>query len=99
MYTTELGSNRIVYKATDFHSGVAVTAYVWSPSLVKSSEQTFTEIEEGLYYLDFNFAAIGVWPMLLYEDGSKVGFAVMRVGISGCEPPPPSPIRATVLLA
>jgi len=56
-----------------------VTAYLWSPNLVKSDLQTFTEIEEGLYYLDYDFATAGAWPLIIYEDGSKKGFAVMRI--------------------
>ena len=79
MPALDLGSNRIVYKATNFQAGIAVTAHLWSPALAKSGLQTFTEIEEGLYYLDFAFTSIGAWPMLLYEDGAKAGFAVVRV--------------------
>ena len=53
LYTT--GANRIVYKAESFGASKTVTAYFWNPSLEKSSLQTFTEIELGLYYLDYDF--------------------------------------------
>jgi len=63
------GTNRIVYKSQDFTTGLTVTGYIWSPSLVKSALQTFTEVEGGLYYLDYNFTAFGIWFGKFYEDG------------------------------
>jgi len=77
--TLDLGPNRIIYKATKFRTGRTVTAYLWSPSLVKSDLQTFTEIEQGLYYLDYDFGTAGAWPLIIYEDGTKKGFAVIRI--------------------
>lgn len=81
MPALNLGSNRIVYKATDFKAGVAVTAHLWSPSLAKSELQMFTELEEGLYYLDHDFAEAGSWPLIVYENGVAKGFSVMRVEV------------------
>lgn len=80
MQTFAIGVGRIFYKAAAFQAGLTVTAYLWSPSLVRSALQTLTEISDGLYYLDHNFDVVGSWPMLLMEDGVKAGFAVMRVG-------------------
>jgi len=64
------GTHRIIYKAGSFATGVTVTAYIWSPTLVISALQTFTEVSVGLYYLDYNFAATGVHFGKFYEGGT-----------------------------
>ena len=64
------GTHRIIYKAGSFATGVTVTAYIWSPTLVISAMQTFTEVSVGLYYLDYNFAATGVHFGKYYEGGT-----------------------------
>lgn len=79
MLLLTLGTQRVVCKSTNFQTGLTMTAYLWSPTLVKSALQTFTEIGEGLYYLDFNFNVAGTWPIKLYEDGVSVTFTVIRV--------------------
>ena len=63
------GSNRIIYKTQNFTTGITVTAYFWNPSLVKSALQTFTEIELGLYYIDYDFIQPGTYAALFYENG------------------------------
>lgn len=73
------GINRIVYKAQGFAEGKAVKAYLWSPSLEKSALQTFTEIELGLYYLDYNFTSAGTWIGLFYENDIAKTFGTFRV--------------------
>ena len=80
MQSFATGSGRIFYKASGFQTGLTVTAYLWSPSLVQSALQTLTEISDGLYYLDYDFDAVGSWPMLFLEDDVRASFAVMRVG-------------------
>jgi len=77
LYT--VGTNRIFYKAEGFGTGKTVTAYLWSPAMVKSDLQTFTEIESGLYYLDYTFAAAGVFLGLFYEDAVAKTFSTFRV--------------------
>jgi hypothetical protein len=74
-----IGTNRVYYKAIDFATGKTVTAYFWSPSLVKSALQALTEIESGLYYLDYNFAGVGSYVGLFYENGTKTTMSVFRV--------------------
>jgi len=74
-----VGVNRVFYKAVDFGTGKTVTAYFWSPAMVKSDLQTFTEIESGLYYLDYNFAVSGSYVALFYEAGIKTTFTTFRV--------------------
>ncbi|MBA7476039.1 hypothetical protein ES707_11414 [subsurface metagenome] len=73
------GMNRIAYKTRLFATGKTVTAYLWSPTLEKSALQTFTEIELGLYYLDYDFSRVGPWIVSFYEDGVAVTFGVYRV--------------------
>jgi len=62
------GVQRILYKAEGFAAGKTVTAYMWSPSLAKSALQTFTELESGLYYLDYDFTVVGTWLGLFFEN-------------------------------
>jgi len=75
----ETGTNRLVYKAENFGTGITVTAYIWNPSLTKSAEQTFTEVEEGLYYLDYNFTVVGTYFGKFYEDGTAKTTGVFRI--------------------
>ena len=77
LYTT--GTNRIAYRAESFATGKTVTAFIWSPALVKSALQTFTEVELGLYYLDYNFASIGTYLGLFYENAVAKASGVFRV--------------------
>ena len=74
-----VGINRLIYKSAGFTEGKTVTAYIWSPSLVKSDLQTFTEIESGLYYLDYDFAIVGAYAGLLYENDAVTAMGVFRV--------------------
>jgi hypothetical protein len=72
-------THRIFYKAANFAAGKTVTAYLWSPAMVKSALQTLTEVSDGLYYLDYNFAATGAYLALFYEDGIKSIMTTFRV--------------------
>lgn len=63
------GTRRLIYKARDFDTGLTVTGYIWNPSLAKSSLQTFTEISDGFYYLDWDFSVTGSWFGKFYENG------------------------------
>jgi len=44
--------HRIVYSSANFVTGLTVTGYIWNPSLEQSALQTFTEVSDGLYYID-----------------------------------------------
>ena len=74
-----VGENRIFYKAASFAIGKTVTAYLWNPSMVKSALQTFTEIGEGLYYLDYNFVVEGNYVGKFYENGVAIISQIFRV--------------------
>lgn len=73
------GEHRLIYKAEGFATGVTVTAYLWSPTLVKSALQTFTEVSDGLYYLDYTFAAEGTYFSICYEGGLAKASGPFRV--------------------
>ena len=73
------GVHRLVYKSVGFATGLTVTAYIWSPALVKSDLQTFTEVSDGLYYLDYNFAAAGTSFGKFYEGGTGTISGAFRV--------------------
>lgn len=77
LYTT--GVNRIVYRSVGFAVGLTITAYIWSPTLVKSDLQTFTEVESGLYYLDYDFTSAGTHMGTFYEGGVAKASGVFRV--------------------
>jgi len=77
LYTT--GVNRIVYQAQIFATGKTVTAYFWNPSLTKSALQTFTEVELGLYYLDYDFTVAGTYVGLFYENDVAKTTGIFRV--------------------
>lgn len=73
------GTHRLIYKAQNFNTGLTVTGYVWNPSLTKSALQTFTEVSDGLYYLDYNFVVIGVHFGKFYEGGIGTTEGTFRV--------------------
>jgi len=77
LYNT--GTNRILYKTSNFSTGKTVTAYIWSPALVKSSLLTFTEIADGLYYLDYDFTEEGTYVGKFFEDGVSLTSGIFRV--------------------
>lgn len=76
------GVNRVVYKAEAFGTGKTVTAYFWNPSLTKSALQTFTELELGIYYLDYDFTVNGTHIGLFYEGGVAKTVGSFRVSAS-----------------
>jgi len=73
------GVCRIVYKAKNFATGKIVTAYIWSPTLIKSSLQSFTELERGIYYLDYNFPNEGTYIGLFLENATPTTVGIFRV--------------------
>lgn len=76
------GTERLVYKAKGFKTGQTITAHIWDPTFTKSALLTLTEIEKGLYYLDFNFTQEGTYIGLFYENGIESAMGVFRVEAS-----------------
>ena len=75
----ETGTKRLIYQSQEYAAGLTVTCYIWDPSLSKSALQTFTEVSDGFYYLDWNFSSAGVWFGKFYEDGTAKTSGVFRV--------------------
>lgn len=88
-----IGTHCLVYKAGAFGTGLTVTAYIWNPSLTKSALQTFTEVSDGLYYLDYNFTALGTYFGKFYEDGSETTTGVFRIEVT---PPTAAAIKTAM---
>ena len=75
------GTHRLIYKTRDFATGATVTAYIWNPSLTKSALQTFTEVSDGLYYLDYAFAVVGTHFGKFYEGGVGTTTGTFRIEV------------------
>lgn len=75
------GVNRVWYKSVNFNVGLSVQLRLWDPDLNKKGLQEFNELEEGLYYLDYNFCKRGIWIGIVYENGTKVTSSTFNVGI------------------
>lgn len=73
------GYNRVVYQAEGFQDNLTVTVQWWGPTLEKRPLQTFEELGEGVYYLDFDFDQEGTWVGLFFENGQKRGMQVYKV--------------------
>lgn len=73
------GRNRIVYKSEGFETNLTVTAKFWDPFLETTYTDEFIELEDGLYYLDFDFNHEGTWIGLFYENGEKKSTQIFKV--------------------
>ena len=73
------GTHRIVYKSISFATGLTVTAYICNDNLDKSALQTFTEVSDGLYYLDYSFAAEETYFGKFYEGGTGTTMGAFHV--------------------
>lgn len=74
-----IDTHRIIYKAIGFATGKTVTAYIWNPALSKSLIQTFIEVSDGIYYLDYAFLSEGVYFGIFSENGIVTIPGVFRV--------------------
>ena len=74
----QTGIQRIFYSTKNSVTGKIVTMKSYCPLLNCLPIDTFTEIDDGLYYLDFNFEKIGSYIATLYEDGVVIGAIVYR---------------------
>lgn len=69
IYST--GVHRLSYQSIGFLEGVDVTCHIWNPTGEQSTLQIFTELVEGLYFLDYDFVKYGVYTVIVYEGGVK----------------------------
>jgi len=74
-----IGMNRISYRSRGFAIGRVVTAYMWPPDLTKGGLLTLTEIGEGMYYIDYDFATEGTYQGKFFENGVPSTTGVFRV--------------------
>jgi hypothetical protein len=72
------GPNRIFYQPTAFQD-IDVTIYFYNPALEKTDIYNFTKLEEGLYYLDYDFEEIGEYVGIIFESGVKKKTSVFKV--------------------
>jgi len=73
-----IGQNRIVYQTKSFNT-VEVTAYIYNPDLEQSELYTLSELEPGIYYLDYAFNRIGDYIMVTFENGIRSVGKVLKV--------------------
>ena len=75
------GINRVWYRPVNFLEGLDVKLRLWDPDLIKKDLIDFTELEEGLYYLDYSFNKRGSWIGIVYEDEVKVTSTTFNIGM------------------
>lgn len=75
------GVNRIWYRPSNFLEGLEVKIRLWDPDLMRSLYIDFTELEEGLYYLDYSFNKRGPWVGIIYENDTKITSTTFTVGM------------------
>jgi len=66
-----LGSNRIVYRSTNFAGGLGIFVDLYGPDGLRMPSVPLTELGEGLYYFEFTFSKLGIYTGLFYENGTK----------------------------
>ena len=75
------GINRVWYSPSNFRTGLDIQLRLWNPKLDKKDLQNFTEFEEGLYYLDYDFDQRGTWIGIVYENGVKATSSPFSIGM------------------
>jgi len=79
--TYRYGKNRVVYQASDFSTGLAVTARLWKPGLTEddSSPFTLTELGYGLYYFEYNFRNLAPYHAVFFEGSTAAAYHTFRI--------------------
>ena len=70
-------TERIFYQTCLFVEGVVVTGYLINPDTTTSLLQTFTEIGDGVYYLDVQIKRLDG-----FQDVDKFGLVVKENGVT-----------------
>jgi hypothetical protein len=65
------GKVRIFYQATGFKAGLQVTANLLLPGSCWACGIILLDVEEGIYYFDYNFSVEGDYLGVFYENGEK----------------------------
>lgn len=73
---------RVYYHTRKFTEGVNVTGYFILPNdgADCSEVYTFTEVKDGIYYLDITYRIIGKYGLVIKEDGETKLFEIFKVG-------------------
>ena len=79
MRLSGLGNHRIIYASKGLVTGLTVRAYIWDTNDVRSGALVVTEIEEGLYCLEYDFDEAGLYMGVFFEDGYASRAQVFRV--------------------
>ena len=74
-----VGTNRIIYQAHAYKVGEEVTVRLWKPDLTRTYSLDLVELDEGIYYLDFDFEVEGTYVGLFYEGNKVKAVSVYRV--------------------
>ena len=62
-----IGTNRIVYRSTNFEEDLEIFVDLYRPNGSREPSRILTEMEEGLYYFEYNFSVAGIWTGIFYE--------------------------------
>jgi len=76
----KVGINRLVYQSSDFTEGLIVKASIYGPTAIDwISGNQLTEINQGIYYLDYNFTIAGTYIVKFAENGDAMTTSTYRV--------------------
>jgi len=76
------GINRVFYRPPNFGTGLTIAIQLWDAHLQKRPLRIFKELEEGLYYLDYDFNQRGNWVGIVYENGEKETSQTFQIGMA-----------------
>ena len=80
-----VGTNRIVYRSTNFGEGLDIFVDLYCPDGLRKPSIPLIEIGEGLYYFRYNFSDVGIYTGIFYEDGVKKisqNFRILKKDVS-----------------
>ena len=82
MFSFQNKENRIFYNSSKFTEGLTVTGYFILPDdgVSKTDVFTFTELGDGIYYLDYTYTMIGKHSLVVKENGEVKSFDTIKVG-------------------
>lgn len=66
-----IGTNRIIYRATNFEENLTIFVDLYCPDGVREPSVILVELEAGLYYFEYSFSQIGIYTGIFYEGGKK----------------------------
>jgi len=76
------GNQTIVYKASDFQTGLTVTGNFYHPDMTPfdGNPYSFTELANGLYYLkNLNMTQMSIYVGVIFEGGIPKAWQTFRI--------------------